>query len=723
MEDKGSFKLIFVSLHQEEDYCFEVRLLNVYVNISSYAIILIMKKHISLLRNALLVLCCIFPLIYSLRQVLCNDIWLHIRTGSWIWSHGAVPYNQLYSFVLGNKDWIDHEWLFQIFVYPLYKIAGVNGLIAMRFLVVSVILWIFAGIAKKTERLFFLSASTIIISVVAAFGRLQIRPELFSLLFMVIFIYALKNYKGKNLILLLLPLQALWVNMHGYFIVGPGIVLIFLLAKTIQNKLRLPFEWNSGELNAYALKKLLSVFFLLIAVSLLNPYLFRGAIYPVSVLSSAIGGSLNGSYAFSSVSELATVPIFHIALTQGFSLLSATIMIFLVSLLLNLKKVDIFDIFIFISLLFVTILANRHTGMLAMTLGILALFNLKSGETHGPLFNVQGKKAVKILLFGIMPVIFALFLIYNIINIVIGVPSIFSKRYIYNLHCDTKPFILGRDELTFYQPYGAAGFLKKNHIGANIFNFFNHGAYLIFELYPDCRVFIDGRTEVYGDSFLRKWDRMRKEPELIDQVKGDLNIDCIVLPCGGDFTGSFFKYLYDSKEWKLVFFDGKSTVFLANNKKFKDIIDNNEIDLDNFQVNPDIVLIEAAKEKRIYPGIFIAAANFFYEIGMYGKGLDLINIAEQIMESNYDIHNLKAILLFKLNRPKESMAQFIRALKLQPNNPEIYRNIGGFYQGIGKPDIAVGYFEAGLRIDPDNANLRESLESLIASTDKNISTP
>ena len=687
------------------------------MTIKYYGIISNMKKHISLLRNILLVLCCIFPMIYSLRQVLCNDIWLHIRTGSWIWAHSAVPYTQLYSFVIGNKEWIDHEWLFQILVYPLYKLAGVNGLIVMRFLVVSAILWIFVSIAKKAERLFFLSASAIIISVVATFGRLQIRPELFSLLFVVIFIYVLKNYKGLNSIFLLLPLQALWVNMHGYFIVGPVIVLIFLLAKTMQAKLKLPFEWNANKINSQAFYRLLAVFFLLVAVSLLNPYFLKGALYPVNMMFSAIKDCVSGSYAFSSVGELSNIPIMHIILNRSFSYLSATIMIFFVSLLLNLKKVDIFDIFIFISLLFVTILANRHAGMLSLALGILALFNLKSAEMQGALFKAQGKKTIKRLLFRVMPVIFVIFLIYNIINIVIGVPSMFSKRYIYNLHCDTKSFILGRDELTFNQPYGAAGFIKKNHIRANIFNFFNHGSYLIFELYPDCRVFIDGRTEVYGDIFLRKWDRIRKEPELIDKIKDDLNIDCIVLPCAGDFASPFFKYLYDSKEWKLVFFDGKSTVFLADNKKFKNIIDNNEINLDNFQVNPDTVLIEAAKEKSIYPGIFIGTANFFYEIGMYGKGLDLINVAEQIMESNYDIHNLKAILLFKLNRPKESVDQFIRALKLQPNNPEIYRNIGGFYQGIGKSDIAVGYFEAGLQMDPDNKGLRESLELLSNKAD------
>lgn len=671
-----------------------------------------MKKQISLLRNTLLVLCCIFPLIYSLRQMLCNDIWLHIRTGEWILQHCAVPRDQLYSFILGNRQWIDHEWLFQVLVYPLYRLAGANGLILMRLVVISAILYIFFTIAKRTKRLFFFSASTLVISIATTFCRWYIRPELFSLLFIAVFIYLLKSYRGKNSIFFLPVLQILWVNLHGYFIMGPLILSLFLMARTTQAKLKLPFEWNSNKLNAQSFKKLLAVFFLLITVSLLNPYLLKGALYPAGMLFSAIRDFSSNSFAFSSVGELSNIPIAHIILSQSFALLSAVIILFFVSFLLNLRRGDIFDLLLFIPLLSITIMASRHIGMLGLTLGILTLFNLNSAEREKPFLQEVRKIIAGKFLLRIITIIFMLFLIYNLFDIAKGVLTVFNRRYIYNLNCDTKPFILGKNEFTFNQPFGAAKFLKENCIKANVFNFFNHGAYLIFALYPDCRVFIDGRTEVYGDIFLRAWHKIRKRPELIDRIKGNLDIGCVVLPCAGNSASSFFKYLYNSKEWRLVFFDGKSSVFLADNNRFKAIIKKNEINLNNLQVNPDIALIEAAREERIYPEIFVTTAKFFYEIGIYSKGLEIINIAEQIMPSSYAIHNLKAILLFKLNRPKESIVQFIKALKLQPENPEIYRNIGGFYLKTGKPDIARKYFETGLQIDPGNKELKESLESL-----------
>ncbi len=582
----------------------------------------------------------------------------------------------------------------------------------MRLVIISAILCIFFIAAKKSERFLFLSASALVISIATTFCRWHIRPELFSLLFIVVFIYVLKSYKGKNSIFFLFPLQVLWVNLHGYFIIGPIILFIFLAARTAQANLKLPFRWNSSKLGTQAFKKLVSVFFLLIAVSILNPYLFKGAAYPVNVFFSAIEGFFGGSYAFSSVSELANIPITHIILRPNFSLLSAVIILFFVSFLLNLKRADIFDLILFILFLFFTTAANRHIGMLALSLGILTIFNLNSAEREK--FFIQGIRRIiagKFLL-RIVSIIFMLFLIYNLFNITKGALSVFNKRYIYNLNCDTKSFMFGKNEFTFNQPFGAAEFLKENRIRANMFNFFNHGAYLIFALYPDCRVFIDGRTEVYGDTFLRTWHKIRQNPELIDKIKSNLDIDCVVLPCAGNFTSSFFKYLYNSKEWRLVFFDGKSSVFLADNTRFKVIIEKNEVNLDNFQVNPDIALIRAAREEGLYPGIFISTANFFYEIDMYNKGLEVINIAEQIMPANYAIYNLKAILLLRLNRPKESISQFIKALKLQPRNPEIYKNIGGFYLERGKPDIARKYFETGLQIDPRNKKLKELLELL-----------
>ena len=51
-------------------------------------------------------------------------------------------------------------------------------------------------------------------------------------------------------------------------------------------------------------------------------------------------------------------------------------------------------------------------------------------------------------------------------------------------------------------PANAATFLEQHHLPGPIFNSYSFGGYLIWRLYPDYRVFVDGRADLYGDAFL-----------------------------------------------------------------------------------------------------------------------------------------------------------------------------------------------------------------------------
>src|SRR6185369_14008851 len=50
-------------------------------------------------------------------------------------------------------------------------------------------------------------------------------------------------------------------------------------------------------------------------------------------------------------------------------------------------------------------------------------------------------------------------------------------------------------------PVSAVDFLKDHQLPGPIYNRYGWGGYLIYRLYPQYRVYIDGRADVYGDSF------------------------------------------------------------------------------------------------------------------------------------------------------------------------------------------------------------------------------
>jgi hypothetical protein len=51
-------------------------------------------------------------------------------------------------------------------------------------------------------------------------------------------------------------------------------------------------------------------------------------------------------------------------------------------------------------------------------------------------------------------------------------------------------------------PIAAVDFIQTKHLPGPIYNRYGWGGYLIYRLYPEYRVYVDGRADVYGDEFL-----------------------------------------------------------------------------------------------------------------------------------------------------------------------------------------------------------------------------
>ena len=52
--------------------------------------------------------------------------------------------------------------------------------------------------------------------------------------------------------------------------------------------------------------------------------------------------------------------------------------------------------------------------------------------------------------------------------------------------------------------------MRAHHPGAGMYNGYSEGGYLIDALYPDVPVFVDGRTDFYGDDLLNDYLQIHK---------------------------------------------------------------------------------------------------------------------------------------------------------------------------------------------------------------------
>ncbi len=204
------------------------------------------------------------------------DIGRHIKNGQLLLQGQTdLLYKNYYSFTCPGYAFINHHWFFGVVSYFLWKVIGFNGLSITYVAMLLAAFLLFFQSARRYASfpvVFFLSA----ISVTVLCDRREIRPEGFSTLAMGIYFYLLTQFKCralslKPLLLILVPLQLIWINTHIFFFMGPVLVLIFLWDECLlaQDKIR-----------QKALRQLLC---LVTAINVINPSELWGMLTPFNI--------------------------------------------------------------------------------------------------------------------------------------------------------------------------------------------------------------------------------------------------------------------------------------------------------------------------------------------------------------------------------------------------------------------------------------------------------
>jgi hypothetical protein len=106
-------------------------------------------------------------------------------------------------------------------------------------------------------------------------------------------------------------------------------------------------------------------------------------------------------------------------------------------------------------------------------------------------------------------------------------------------------------------PKAAVDWLLENKSQGNLFNSYGWGGYLIWKTYPEYRVYIDGRADVYGDKFIFDYMTIyHAEPGW----EGKLNsqgVKTILIESNAPLA----YVLSQSTTWRIGFQDKTSTIF------------------------------------------------------------------------------------------------------------------------------------------------------------------
>ncbi|MFK4626319.1 hypothetical protein ABIF50_009625 [Bradyrhizobium diazoefficiens] len=154
-----------------------------------------------------------------------SDTLWQIKIGQWILEHRALPTTDIYSFTRAGEPWISSSWLSQVLFALVYEPSNWSGVVILTSLAIGATAAIFVHLLEpylEPARAFLLVTPLLFMSM----GHFLARPHMLALPVMVAFVGGLLAAADRRTApsWLLLPLMALWANLHGGFVMGLALI-------------------------------------------------------------------------------------------------------------------------------------------------------------------------------------------------------------------------------------------------------------------------------------------------------------------------------------------------------------------------------------------------------------------------------------------------------------------------------------------------------------------
>lgn len=167
-----------------------------------------------------------------------TDFWQHLAVGRAIWTTGAVPTTQIWSWpTYGVVDTTSsYSWLFRFLIYPVWSAGGVLGLFGWRWittLITFALLWKTARTLGAREP----AVSVVLILCALVYRqRTQVRPETLAAILLAALLLLLERRRGgsRDHPLWLVGILWLWANTHVSYYLGFVVLVAHALNDVLQ---------------------------------------------------------------------------------------------------------------------------------------------------------------------------------------------------------------------------------------------------------------------------------------------------------------------------------------------------------------------------------------------------------------------------------------------------------------------------------------------------------
>jgi hypothetical protein len=460
----------------------------------------------------------------------------------WILDHHRLPTFDFFSFTKSGQPWFAWEWLWEISFAWIHRHTGMAGVILGSVVTLCLTsMQLFSLIRRRTKSGLIASGVTVL-AVLGMSIHFLARPHLFSFLFTVILLKLLdrRRESGRDLPWIVVPLFVVWANVHPGFVAG----IIILVAQTAGD---LADAWTTAEpgrrtefLARFRRSLLLTAACVL--APLVNPYGYRLYVHMYSFLSD--------SYVFTHVNEYKVVD-FRMPPGRMFEL-----MLFLSApaAISRLLKRDFVVPVLFLAWAHLALTAQRNIPFFMIVMAapvalwleeMVAAFSRSQipdsiRDSASAVQKLAGEmtdedRIPRFPLLGILTMV----LIFVLLRTP-GSPPKFRPQY---------------DPSTY--PEEALAAVRRMGPSTRMVASDTWGGYLIYRLYPDVRVFWDGRTDFYGTPYnLAAVDAFMGRPGW-HKTLAENRITAVLVPVNQPLAS----LLAESGDWHAVYRDQVAILF------------------------------------------------------------------------------------------------------------------------------------------------------------------
>jgi hypothetical protein len=448
-----------------------------------------------------------------------GDLPRHLAIGRYVLAGHLPPVNDIFSHTVPGAPFAPHKWLSGVLFYLAYMLFAEKGMVILSAAALATTFtWIYT---ESVSRVGLRLPVFLLVIWGAAITSLHwiIRPHIFTmLLFAVWLILTDRLARGERVPIWYFPaLMFLWNNIHGEYISG------FLITGAYLAGWVWDYFFNREKTAVGTGKQLAIVAGLSAFVTLLNPISLRAW--------GTVTSWMGNQYLMSHTDE--TMPPNFIE--TKFFILLAFLAFSLFLLAMKREKLSTGQAIALAGFSALTLFSARNVHfygvaapfLLAPTLlGSLSVPIVKRYETF---FATMDSVSTGVF--------------WPLIVIVLGIVLLAFTP-------------LGQDQRFSpgYFPVQAVNWLKSHPQDGEMFNPFDWGGYLSFEL-PQKKVFIDSQGDVYGEAFIRKYEQVvTLRPgweDILDQYK----VRWALIPADWALTDALL-----SEGWQEVFRDETSVV-------------------------------------------------------------------------------------------------------------------------------------------------------------------